>query len=230
MPRQPRYFIPGLPQHVVQRGVDRQTAFFAEADYKLYLKSLLTAARAHGCEVHAYVLMTNHTHLLLTPTSARAIPLVMQAIGRNYVQTINRLYSRTGPLWEGRYKASLVQDDAYLLSCYRYIELNPVRADMVRLPGDYPYSSYAHNAAGQFDRLITEHDVYRSLAANREDRLAAYRRLFADEFDPELLGYIRKSTHACQVMGDNRFKDRVEAMLGHSVRPGKTGRPRTRED
>ncbi|MBT8137407.1 MAG: transposase [Gammaproteobacteria bacterium] len=225
MPRQPRYFIPGLPQHVIQRGVDRQAVFFEDSDYQLYRKSLGTAARQFDCQIHAYVLMTNHTHLLITPGSERSLPHLMQALGRTYVQRVNRQYNRTGTLWQGRYKASLVQDNAYLLSCYRYIELNPVRAGMVRLPGDYPHSSYAHNAVGKYDSLITEHARYQSLATNLESRFEAYRNLFADEFDPELLTYIRDTTNACRVMGNNRFKDQIEAMLGRSVRPAKMGRP-----
>ena len=167
MPRQPRYFIPNIPQHVIQRGVDRQAVFFEARDYQLYLDTLRCAAHRYHCSVHAYVLMTNHTHLLITPGTGRSLPLLMQAMGRGYVQKLNRHYNRTGTLWQGRYKASLIQDDQYLLTCYRYIELNPVRAGMVRRPGDYPYSSYRHNANGQPDSLITPHPLYRSLAATQ---------------------------------------------------------------
>ena len=169
--------------------------------------------------------MTNHTHLLLTPASKSALPLLMQAMGRGYVQKLNRQYDRTGPLWQGRYKASLVQDDRYLLTCYRYIELNPVRAGIVRHPADYPYSRYRHTAAGQTDSLLTTHPVYQSLATTPAKRQAAYRSLFADEIAPELLALVRDTTNACQVLGNERFKDHIEAMLGRSVRPGKTGRP-----
>ena len=225
MPRQPRYFIPNIPQHVIQRGVDRQAVFFEAQDYRHYLDTLRCAAHRYDCAVHAYVLMTNHTHLLITPGSERALPLLMQAMGRGYVQKLNRHYNRTGTLWQGRYKASLIQDDQYLLTCYRYIELNPVRAGMVRRPGDYPYSSYRHNANGQPDSLITTHPLYRSLAATQRQRLSAYRALFADEIAPELLALVRNTTNACQVLGNDRFKDQIEAMLGRSVRPGKPGRP-----
>lgn len=224
MPRQPRYFVPHIPQHVIQRGVDRQATFFRPQDYRLYLDTLRTAARRYHCAVHAYVLMRNHTHLLLTPGTERALPLLMQAMGRGYVQKLNRQYERTGTLWQGRYKASLVQDDRYLLTCYRYIELNPVRAGMVRHPADYAYSSYRHNAAGQADILVTTHPVYQSLSSKPEQRQAAYRALFADEIAPELLALVRDTTNACQVLGNDRFKDQIEAMLGRSVRPGKAGR------
>lgn len=228
MPRQPRYFIPGLPQHVVQRGVDRQAVFFRPQDYRLYLDTLREAARDCDCAVHAYVLMTNHTHLLLTPGTERSLPLLMQAMGRGYVQTLNRRRGRTGTLWEGRYKASLVQDDRYLLTCYRYIELNPVRAGMVSRPGDCPYSSHRHNAFGVPDALVTNHSVYLSLASSAEQRLVAYRALFAGAIEPELLKLVRDTTNACQILGNERFKDKIESMLGRAVRPGRPGRPRQR--
>jgi putative transposase len=128
MPRQPRYFIPNIPQHVIQRGVDRQAVFFSSRDYDLYLDTLRAAGSRYDCSIHAYVLMTNHTHLLITPGTRHSLPLLMQAMGRGYVQTLNRRYNRTGTLWQGRYKASLIQDSIYLLTCYRYFELKPVRA------------------------------------------------------------------------------------------------------
>ena len=225
MPRQPRYFIPDIPQHVIQRGVDRQAVFFETGDYELYLHTLGEASRRYDCQIHAYVLMINHTHLLVTPGSERSVPLIMQAMGRSYVQTINKKYDRTGTLWQGRYKASLVQDDRYLLTCHKYIELNPVRAGLVSAPGDYPYSSFAHNASGRSDGLVTPHDIYESLACTAGERRAAYRKLFQDSVAPEILSAIRDTTNACLVLGNDRFKDQIEAMLGRSVRPGKDGRP-----
>lgn len=227
MPRQPRYFIPGIPQHVIQRGVDRQPVFFEPGDYALYLRSLSEATRRYDCQIHAYVLMTNHAHLLLTPGSERSVPCVMQAMGRTYVQTLNKKYDRTGTLWEGRYKASLVQSDGYLLACHRYIELNPVRAGLVPRPGDYPYSSYAHNALGYKNRLVTFHAVYEALGRTGEERCMAYRRLFSNGVAPEMLSTIRDATNACLVLGDDSFKDQIEVMLGRSVRHGKSGRPST---
>ncbi len=226
MPRQPRYFIPDMPQHVIQRGVDRQAIFFKPQDYELYRDSLREAARRHDCRIHAYVLMTNHTHLLITPGGQRSLPLLMQAMGRSYVQALNQQYGRTGTLWEGRYKASLVQDDRYLLTCYRYIELNPVRAGMVTAPGDYRYSSYPCNAIGKPDLLVTPHPVYQSLAGSAEQQQVAYRALFSADIAPELLATIRNTTNACGVIGNETFKDQIETMLGRSVRPGKSGRPR----
>ena len=226
MPRPPRYFIPDIPQHVIQRGVDQQAVFFESGDYELYLRTLDKAANQYDCQIHAYVLMTNHTHLLVTPGSARSIPLVMQAIGRSYVQMLNKKYDRTGTLWEGRYKASLVQSDAYLMACHKYIELNPVRAGLVSTPGEYPYSSFAHNARGICDALLTPHAVYESLAQTSDERRVAYRSLFHDSIAPDLLATIRDTTNACLVLGTDCFRDQIEAMLGRSVRHRKNGRPR----
>jgi len=225
MPRQPRYFLPYIPQHIIQRGVDRQAVFFESGDYDLYLRSLGEAAKRYDCQIHAYVLMANHTHLLVTPGSKRSVPLIMQAIGRSYVQPLNKKYNRTGPLWQGRYKASLVQDEHYLLACHKYIELNPVRAGLVSAPGDYLYSSFAHNAGGSANRLLTPHHVYESLAFTAEQRRVAYRRLFCDSVSTEMLSTIRDTVNACLVLGNDRFKDQIESMLGRSVRPGKGGRP-----
>jgi len=205
--------------------VDRQAVFFHQQDYALYREALQDAATSNDCLIHAYVLMTNHVHLLVTPLNERSLPLMMQAMGRNYVQRLNARYGRTGTLWEGRYKASPVQDSNYLLVCQRYIELNPVRARMVVAPGDYPYSSYAYHAAGIDDVLVTAHTCYLSLGEDRAARQSAYRRLFQDLLDEKLLASIRESTNACGVVGDERFKEQIEAMLGRRVPTGKRGRP-----
>lgn len=226
MPRQQRYFIPNIPQHVITRGVDRQAVFFQAQDYTLYRKALRDAAEKSQCQVHAYVLMTNHVHLLVTPEQERSLPLMMQAMGRNYVQRLNVGYQRTGTLWEGRYKASLVQTDYYLLACQRYIELNPVRAGIVASPGDYPYSSYLHNALGKADALLTPHACYFSLHTDPSARLCTYRALFSDILDETLLTRLRESTNACSVIGDDPFKVQISAMLGRAVPSGRRGRPK----
>ena len=226
MPRQPRYFIPDIPQHVIARGVDRQAVFFQHQDYQLYRQALQEAAENHHCQVHAYVLMTNHVHLLVTPKQARSLPLLMQAMGRTYVQRLNARYQRTGTLWEGRYKASLVQEDKYLLSCQRYIELNPVRAGMVAAPGDYPWSSYRHHALGKTDPLLTPHPSYIELHTHRAARQKAYRSLFSDTLNDALLSQLRENTNACTVIGNDRFKEQISAMLGRALPTGKRGRPK----
>lgn len=225
MPRQLRYFVPDIPQHVIQRGVDRQATFFQHRDFSRYLACLKRASQKYDCQIHAYVLMTNHTHLLITPGKERSLPLLMQAMGRQYVQPLNRHYERTGTLWEGRYKASIVQDDFYFLACQRYIELNPVRSAIVDGPGEYPYSSFGHNALGRPDSVLTPHPVYIALGANATERRKAYMQLFQDQLDPDLLTLIRSQTNDCRVLGDDRFKDQIESMIGRSVRRGKVGRP-----
>lgn len=225
MPRQPRYFVPSIPQHVLTRGVDRQPTFFQVEDFELYISALREAAATYCCAIHAYVLMTNHVHLLITPSSDHALPKLMQAMGRTYVQRLNRLYARTGALWEDRYRASPVQDATYLLSCYRYIELNPVRAGLVNGPHEYAFSSYACNALGKPDPLVTPHPMYMNLGSDREHRLTSYRRLFEDRLDANTLKQLRDTTDACLLLGNDHFKDQIELMIGRSVRPaGKAAR------
>jgi len=158
MPRRPRIHLAGIPLHIVQRGHNRDACFFTEADYQSYLHWLGEALKATGCQLHAYVLMTNHVHLLLTPPTADAVSGLVISLGRRYVQYINRTYRRTGTLWDSRYKSSLVQADEYLLLCQRYIELNPVRAAMVNDPAYYRWSSYRANGLGQPDVLLTPHE------------------------------------------------------------------------
>ena len=226
MPRQPRYFVPGIPQHVLTRGVDRKAVFFTPGDRKLYLNALAEAAEKYGCAVHAYVLMTNHVHLLMTPDRDNSVPLVMQAMGRLYVQRLNKLYLRTGTLWEGRYKASLVQDDRYLFACQRYIELNPVRAGIVSVPDKYPWSSYGCNALGNRDSLVTQHQLYQDLDTDPVRRQQAYRNMFGDALSTKELSVVRDTTNACLILGNERFKDQIENLLGRSVRHGKSGRPK----
>lgn len=178
MPRPIRYDVVGVPQHVIQRGVNRQRTFFSRRDCHRYLGWLARAARDCACDVHAYVLMTNHVHLLVTPHLPMAIAELMQSLGRRYVPYVNHVRGRTGTLWEGRYKASLVATGSYLWACYRYIELNPVRAGLVRHPADFRGSSYRANALGEPDALVTPHAAYFALGRDAEERRAAYRASF----------------------------------------------------
>jgi len=230
MPRKPRFQLPGVPQHVVQRGNNRQACFFAEADYLYYLDALANAARKFGGRVHAYVLMTNHVHLLMTPDRNDALSSIMQSVGRRYVRYINKEYRRSGTLWEGRFKSSLIQSERYLLACYRYIELNPVRADMVVHPAEYRWSSYRANAQGIAHAALTEHDEYRRLGRTDTERRAAYRELFRHQLDPGMIDQIREATNHELVVGTSRFKDEIEAMTKRRVRMGLPGRPRKDEE
>lgn len=226
MPRRPRFDITDIPQHVIQRGNNRQPCFLAESDYRRYLDFLSDACETHGCNLHAYVLMTNHVHLLVTPTRLRALGKMMQSLGRRYVKRFNKIHQRTGTLWEGRYKASLVSSDEYLLTCYRYIELNPVRAGIVSKPQDYRWSSYRHNALGLFDSLIVEHETYLSLGAEGRARHGNYRNLFASEIGENTLSDIRNCANGDLVFGNESFKDQIELVLDRKSRIGKAGRPR----
>jgi putative transposase len=226
MPRLPRYSLSGVPQHVIQRGHNRQPIFFHEDDYRFYLECLQETTARHATAVHAYVLMTNHVHVLMTPHQPNSIAKVMQALGRRYVPYINATYQRTGTLWEGRYRASLVDADQYLLACYRYIELNPVRAGMVQHPAVYPWSSYRWHAGGQHDPVITDHMLYLALGSTVQARNAAYEILCQRHLDAGLLQEIRATLNQCRVLGTERFKDAIEATLARRIRLGKPGRPR----
>ena len=227
MARLPRLYLPGQPLHVIQRGNNREPIFAAEEDYRYYLDCLKRASEAHGLAIHAYVLMTNHVHLLLTPEEETSLPRAMQSIGRRYVQYFNHTYDRTGTLWEGRYKSTLIDSARYLLTCMRYIELNPVRAAMTEPPGDYPWSSYPANAQGSPDALITRHPLYRRLGHQDEERRKAYRQLFRAQIPQEELDAIREATNKAWVLGDSRFSAKVEAQSQRRAAPLARGRPRS---
>jgi len=229
MARKPRFVLPGVPLHVIQRGNNREPCFYSDDDYRRYLELLRESADRNRCHVHAYVLMTNHVHLLATPFAPHGISHMMQDLGRKYVRSINYVYRRTGTLWEGRYKASLIDSEAYLLACMRYIELNPVRANMVSHPGEFRWSSYAANAQGQSDVLISPHPLYTQLGDDPLQRQAAYRELFRVHLDAELVHAIRGALNEELVLGRDDFKDKIEQMINRQVRRGKEGRPRVGE-
>ena len=226
MARKPRYDLPGIPQHIVQRGNNRRPCFFEVADYRRYLSDLAASADRHDCSVHAYVLMTNHVHLLVTSGSAGGQSSLMQALGRRYVSYVNRRYERSGTLWEGRFKAAPIDSDAYLLVCMRYIELNPVRAGVAAAPGDYPWSSYRANAESGQDPVVSPHPLYEALAPSRADRRRIYRQLFQDSVDDGQLRDIRQSLNRGLVLGRSDFKEIVASVTGRRTRPGRAGRPR----
>ncbi len=220
MARLPRFVIPGQPQHVIVRGNNREPIFYADEDYQYYLEKLKQACDKHQCDVHAYVLMTNHVHLLMTPRHEQGISKVLQMLGRYYVQYFNYTNSRSGTLWEGRYKASLIDSENYLLTCYRYIELNPVRAEgMVDHPSKYPWSSYRFNALGDSNPLIVPHQEYIQLGSTDADRQAAYRVLFRSRIANKTLEEIRESTNKAWVLGSGYFKEKIEKQLKRQASP-----------
>lgn len=217
MARLPRIVIPGQALHLIQRGNNRQATFYADEDYRFYLECLQDASTHHGCAIHAYVLMTNHVHLLLTPRAERAASLFMQSVGRRYVRYVNHVYQRSGTLWEGRFKSALIDSERYLLSCSRYIELNPVRAGMVDVPGGYHWSSYRCNALGQVDVLIEPHPLYQALGSHTELRAEAYRDLFSQHVNDDDLAAIRATTENGTVLGNDRFRADIEEILKRRV-------------
>ncbi len=216
MPRHRRLRVTGLPVHIIQRGHNRQACFFAETDYQFYLDRLVEFAARFECELHAYVLMTNHVHLLVTPRLAAGLSLLMKFLDQRYTQYVNRVYRRSGTLWEGRFRSSLVQSPHYVLACYRYIELNPVRANMVAHPGEHPWSSYTANAEGKPLREITPHPEYLALSEDDGRRRLAYRELFTVNLDQVLLREIRATAHAGAVLRAKRFQGQIEWPLQKS--------------
>jgi putative transposase len=229
MPRRPRITLPGVPIHLIQRGNNRQACFFADEDYQAYLGWLEEYALQTDCVIHAYVLMTNHVHLLLTPQKASGTGELMKRLGQRYVQYINRSYRRSGTLWEGRFRSCLTQEEDYLLGCYRYIELNPIRANMVDHPAEYRWSSYRANAQGENSTLITKHELYNALGLDAEKRCAVYRELFRYQLEPGLVDEIRAATNGNYALGSTRFQEQITAELGRRVTPGRAGRPRKQE-
>ncbi|MEH6519305.1 MAG: transposase [Halioglobus sp.] len=225
MPRKPRFFVVGLPVHIVQRGNNRQAVFFENIDYEVYLSLLSEARDRYRCEVHAYVLMTNHVHILATPLEEVSVSRMMQYVGRHYVPYVNKKYGRSGTLWEGRFKAAIIESSEYLLACYRYIELNPVRAGMVEHPGEYSWSSYGRNGLELEDRLITEHAEYQQLGSSEPDRAENYRLLFEESMTATDLSSLRIHTQSGTPLGNSKFRAEIEATLALKLGQPLPGRP-----
>ena len=225
MPRKPRFYLPGVPAHVMQRGHNRSAIFFDDEDYLEYLRILKPMAEKYQCLIHAYVLMRNHVHLLLTPLGQNSISLFFQGLGRQYVTYINKTYGLSGSLWEGRHKGNLIDTDVYFLTCMRYIELNPVRANMCDEPGEYRWSSYAANALGEPNSILTPHEEYKQLGKNSALRQKTYRGLFKESLDAKIIGDLRKGAQSGTPVGYKNFTQKIEQLLncktGYIVR----GRP-----
>lgn len=226
MPRPPRIDFPGLPQHVIVRGNDRRDIFFCEGDRTEFLSLLGEARSERGCELHAFVLMDNHVHLLATAKAPFAISRMMQDVGRAYVKHVNSRHKRTGTLYEGRFKSSLVETQSYLLACMRYIEMNPVRAGLVRNPSEFAWSSFGQNASGDPAGLLTPHPEYLALGRDATNRRAAYIRLFEGVVDEDQVSAIRESARQSRALGSELFCRAVEGTLSRPVRVIPRGRPR----
>lgn len=235
MPRLPRFDIPGYAQHVIQRGINRSRVFFERRDYEYYLAALWEVAGSGALDVHAYVLMPNHVHLLLTTRRKGDLSRAMQVLGRRYVRYVNRCHDRTGTLWDGRFRSTVVEGGEYLLTCQRHIELNPVRTGLVRLPDSYTFSSFRYYAAGESDELLTPHPAYLGLADSPGRRCRAYRALFDEPLDTAIVAELQRGTNHGWAVGDERFKKEIETVARRRAapkprggrRPG-AGRPRKR--
>ena len=214
MPRPLRTVAPGVPLHIVQRGVNRGRCFYETSDFIRYLHFLLQASLAERCRVHAYCLMSNHVHLLVTPDDEAACARFMKLVNQRHTQHVNRVHARTGTLWEGRYRSNLVYSSRYVLACYRYIELNPVRAGIARHPGDYPWSSYRANADGLEDPIIHAHGTYAALGRSVAARRAAYRELVDQALATPMIANIRSAIGNGQALRDGPYANAEELSTG----------------
>jgi len=223
MARLSRLCLPGIPQHIIQRGNNRQICFGSDEDFATYAFWLHEYSQRYQVAIHAWVLMTNHVHLLATPVTETGISKMMQSLGRRYVQYFNYSYKRTGTLWEGRFKSCLIDAEQYLLICQRYIELNPVRANMVTAPGDYRWSSFHANGLNQSAKLWTPHPVYLQLGRTPDERMNACKSLFREHLDADLIHQIRQTTNQGMALGNDRFKQEIEQLSGRRVSTLKRG-------
>jgi REP-associated tyrosine transposase len=214
MPRCARTILPGVAVHVIQRGNNRGVCFFGDGDRLAYLRYLHQFTVEAGCSVHAYCLMTNHVHLLLTPSAPNGCAILMKSLNQHYVQHVNRVHGRTGNLWQGRYRSCLAESERYVLACYRYIELNPVRAGMVVRPGEYLWSSFRSNAQGRPNSLLVPHPAFLALGEDQAGCRRAYRDLMEETLEPLLVEEIRSATRNGRALG---------AEPGHRGRPTKMG-------
>jgi putative transposase len=224
VPNSTRFRLANIPQHVVQRGNNGEVCFRDDEDFLEYLGRLAAASRKFDVAVHAYVLMTNHMHLLATPHSLDGVGKMMQAVGSAYVPIFNARHHRSGTLWDGRFYSSLVGSDAYFWNCHRYIELNPVRAGLVREPGAYRWSSFPHNAKGSQDPVITPHPAYHALGANAA---TAYLGMFGKALEDRTVLEIRETLRRELAFGSEAFLDDLEIRANRSCRPKARGRPKS---
>lgn len=225
MARLPRLTLSGYPHHVIQRGNNRQAIFVTVADYQYLLGLISENAKKFDVDVHAYVLMTNHFHLLATPQTDTGLPLLMQAVGRSYVRYFNDLHCRTGSLWEGRYRSTLIETDRYLLACMAYIDLNPVRAAIVAEPLDYAWSSHGFYVGARTDKLITPHALFWDLANTPFGREAAYADLVRAGVTVEQQSALTNSTLAGWALGEADFVADLQKRTERRASKTKAGRP-----
>lgn len=229
MARLQRTAVAGQPHHIIQRGNNREPVFFCDEDYEVYLALVKEYADIFFCHVHAYVLMTNHVHLLITPGTREGLSRLMQFVGRRYVRYINKKYQRTGTLWECRFKSSLIESEQYLLTCMRYIELNAVRAKMTRKPGAYKWSSYSANAEGRKSKLVAPHKLYWDLGSSTEKRCSSYKALFDESISQDDLDLLRHASRGGWAVGSDKFKAKIARVIKSRVAPLPRGGARRRK-
>jgi len=225
MARHPRLALPGYPHHVIQRGNNRQPIVLDEADRKMRYSLWLEESQRHKVAVNAYVLLDNHFHLLLTPPSEEAMSLMMQSVGRSYVRYFNKRHNRTGTLWEGRYKSSVLDSEAYLLTCMSYIDLNPVRAGMVDAPENFNWSSYKHLIGQKIDKLVTPHALYWGLGNTPFSREAAYAEFVSSGLSATIQKDLTESVLKGRVVGRPEFLKTLQKKTQRPILPQKAGRP-----
>lgn len=225
MARLPRLVVPHQPHHIIQRGHDGLVIFRDAEDHLAFLGWLKDAARQFKVAVHAYVLMPDHLHLLVTPSDDAGLARMMQWIGRHYVPYFNQKHGRSGTLWQGRYRATVIDAELYLLAICRYIELNPVRNGLAASPGEYPWSSYMHHIGAKQDGLITDHPQYWSIGNTPFDREIAYRQLTEEGLARAEVERITAATLKGWALGSDEFKQGLERQTHRRVSPAKRGRP-----
>lgn len=230
MARLARLYVPDQPQHVILRGIDRQSAFCDDEDYALFIDCLKTAARDHQLAVHAYVLMPSAVQILATPHDVSSLPKAMQAVGRRYVAHFNRRYGRRGTLWEGRYRATVIEGERYFLFCSRYLELSPVSTQLAASPEAYRWSSYAHHAGLTLDSVITDHPLYWALGNTPFERQRAYKELCEQPLDPATVTELQRATLKGWVLGSESFRQWCAQQANRRVSPLPRGRPRKIRD
>lgn len=226
MARLPRYSIINQPQHIILQGLEDQQLYFEEQDFQYFRDCLDASAYNYQLKLHAYALMPDHVHILATPGRKDGVSRMVQSIGRNYVQYYNECYGGSGTLWEGRYRATVIEGRNYLLSCSRYIELNPVRNQLVDKPSEYRWSSYASNALGKTDEMLSPAREYKQLGDSHKERARAYRALFKKKLGDELVREITEATLKGWVLGDRRFARKIEQLSGRRATQLPRGRPK----
>jgi putative transposase len=226
MARLPRIDFPGVPQHLIVRGNNRGLMFRDDADRVIFLRYLDDALSGCACDLHAYVLMENHVHLLATGHGAGELSELMQRVGRKFARTVNLRWDRTGTLFEGRFRSSLIDSESYLFTCMSYIELNPVRAGIVRAPGEFAWSSYAQNAGGDPQRPIVPHPLYFSLGSSTIERANAYRDIVGAGISDSDVDRIRTCARKCRALGSEEFCQGLASVLNRAIVPREQGRPK----